>query len=101
MEEWNAVNKYLADHKMNDVYWTSGNDLHVQGSHVWAATGLPMDLANIWADNQPDNGDNQEHYLELGYKHKSKRKGLNDDKCSSQIFFICEINPTTILVSVW
>ncbi|XP_015035231.2 C-type lectin 37Da-like, partial [Drosophila pseudoobscura] len=64
IEEWNLINKYLKDEKIDYFYWTSGTDLAKQGKHVWLSTGNPIAL-DIWHPSQPDNIEGVEHCDEM------------------------------------
>lgn len=89
IEEWNFVSQYLLEHKMNEAYWTSGNDLAKRGNHLWYSTGQPINVDGIWAYNQPD-GQELEHCDEMSYGSNPETRGISDVKCSSKRLFMCE-----------
>ncbi|EDW57872.2 uncharacterized protein Dvir_GJ18331 [Drosophila virilis] len=84
LEEWKAVNKYIADKNIDGKYWTSGTDLAVNGKHSWFTTGLPLNI-NIWAPGEPNNRFDNEHC-----DHIHNTLGLNDYNCNSVSLYICE-----------
>lgn len=93
VEEWSLIMDYRRTIKDTNRYWTSGTDLGSEGSHVWLATGKPMDI-NVWTVNNPDNYKNNEHCDELGWRPaNSPTDGLNDVACSAKLRYICEASP--------
>lgn len=91
IDEWNSINQYLIGNSIENVYWTSGNELAKEGSHVWSATGQAINLTSIWADNQLDAWKNVEHCDNLGYRRNpSDQRGLNDEICEHDHLYICE-----------
>ncbi|XP_068140854.1 C-type lectin 37Da-like [Drosophila tropicalis] len=99
IEEWNLVNQYLQDKKINDVtYWTSGTDLGNTGKHVWFSNGLNITLDEIWYPGEPNNGGGVEHCDEMCYINY----GFNDRVCSYNTRYICEApQPKTAAFVVW
>ncbi|XP_017783958.1 PREDICTED: C-type lectin 37Db-like [Nicrophorus vespilloides] len=66
--------------------WTSGTDIAREGKFHWLSTGYPVKI-NKWLPGEPDN-DNGEHCME--FWNNNGNIGLNDDKCHSENYFICE-----------
>ncbi|KAH8389552.1 hypothetical protein KR215_000976, partial [Drosophila sulfurigaster] len=89
-EEWVLINKYLLDNAIENTYWTSGNDLAKEGSHVWLTNGEYVG-SWLWGEGQPDNAGGKENCDELGYrKTVNDRRSLNDIPCAYIIRYICE-----------
>ncbi|TDG39396.1 hypothetical protein AWZ03_014183 [Drosophila navojoa] len=101
-EEWSLIMNYRRSVRDTNRYWTSGTDLGAEGSHVWFATGKPINL-NLWTVNNPDNYKNNEHCDELGWRpSKSAAEGLNDCSCSARLRYICEApEPQTASFIIW
>ncbi|EDW07452.2 C-type lectin 37Da [Drosophila mojavensis] len=100
--EWSLIMDYRRAVKDTNRYWTSGTDLGAEGSHVWFATGKPINL-NLWTINNPDNYKNNEHCDELGWRpSKSAEDGMNDCSCSAKLRYICEApEPQTASFIIW
>ncbi|XP_034473292.1 accessory gland protein Acp29AB-like [Drosophila innubila] len=81
-QELNAINS-----KLNPVnaYWTDINDLSEEGTFLSLTSGVRAKFLN-WRTGEPNNADRSEHcvYLFGAYSH------MNDFKCSSPKYFICE-----------
>jgi len=102
IEEWNIVNKFLADWQIEDLYWTAGYDLGKQGRHVWISTGMPI-ISGLWARKQPDNYKGNQHCDRLGYRSNvNDKRGLDDEYCEFKSLYICERPlPKTTSIVVW
>uniref|UniRef100_A0A2S2NKN8 Perlucin n=1 Tax=Schizaphis graminum TaxID=13262 RepID=A0A2S2NKN8_SCHGA len=68
-------------------FWTSGNDLSENKSFVWLGNGQKIRYVN-WHEGEPSNvpGEDCVEYL----IKENDNFGLNDEKCSTESFFICE-----------
>ncbi|XP_022234887.1 C-type lectin 37Da-like [Drosophila obscura] len=101
LEEWDLINDYIVERKINGAYWTSGNDFAYQGKHVWHSTGEPVTL-NIWNAGDPNNHGGNEHCDEFWYATNVKHNVLNDKQCSVQSHYICEApQPKTASFIIW
>lgn len=80
--ELNAINSKL---NSANAYWIDINDLSEEGIFLSLTTGLRAKFLN-WRTGEPNNADRSEHcvYLFGAYSH------MNDFKCSSPKYFICE-----------
>jgi len=67
-----------------DDYWSSGNDLQVEGVWRWLSSGELVTL-DTWTPGEPNNENGAENCMELN------RGYWNDDKCDKEQFYICEI----------
>ncbi|XP_030080523.1 C-type lectin 37Da-like [Drosophila hydei] len=100
IEEWNEINRYMQETKIDNSYWTSGTDLAKEGAHVWFSSGQPINI-KVWARGQPDNAGKVEHCDELGWKGNNTT-GLNDGPCASLKLYICEAKqPVTASFVLW
>ncbi|KRF98243.1 uncharacterized protein Dwil_GK26770 [Drosophila willistoni] len=103
IEEWNLVNKYLRDIKIDDAtYWTSGTDLTNTGKHVWFSNGLNINLDEIWFPGEPNNDKGVEHCDEMCFTSKGSQALFNDKNCSTKNRYICDTpSPKTASFLVW
>lgn len=102
VEEYNNIQR-LMDILTDDLlYWTSGNALGDNSTHIWHSTGKPIDV-NIWTANQPDNQQDLERCDLMNYRSKPEDLlGLNDDNCNYLRNHICEAeHPYTVSFVVW
>lgn len=93
VKEWNSINNYLRNNSIEENYWTSGNDLAKQHTHLWLSNGLPITLLDIWYPGEPNNQGGNERCDELGYSRRgdpSEKRALNDEQCSTARRYICE-----------
>ncbi|KAH8418819.1 hypothetical protein KR222_008743, partial [Zaprionus bogoriensis] len=102
LDEWHLINNYLRDKSIEEHYWTAGNDLAKQHTHIWLSNGQPIAVP-IWAADEPNNQGGNERCDELGYRAKpSDKRGLNDESCTSNRRYICEArNPKTASFIIW
>ncbi|XP_068145918.1 C-type lectin 37Da-like [Drosophila tropicalis] len=106
LQEFEEVSNYLKAHNQKFNYWTSGNDLGLEGSYNWFTSGQSITIPK-WAPKQPDNSGGREHCIHLGYIWPySTDFELNDRPCandqSSLFRYICEApEPETISIVVW
>jgi len=102
IEEWNFINQYILDNKIDHLYWTSGTDHADHGNHKWFTTGQPVTL-NIWLEGEQNNLGGNERCVELGkFRTQYNFNVLNDEACSSKRLFICKARqPTTVSFVVW
>jgi len=102
MDKWHRINQYLKDNKINDIYWTSGNDLAKQFRHVWFSNGQPIMLKDIWGPGEPNNHNNANERCDEVIFDSSGKPGLNDYPCSALRKFICEKRQLkTVSIVVW
>ncbi|XP_068147081.1 C-type lectin 37Da-like [Drosophila tropicalis] len=103
IEEWNLVNQYLRDMKIeNQPYWTSGTDLANEGKHVWFSNGVSITLNDIWYPGEPTNSGAVEHCDELSFTYDGSPTGLNDRDCTHTARYICEApQPKTATFVIW
>lgn len=75
-------------------FWTSGNDLAINGTYFWLSTGADFQFKN-WEPNQPDHaihGTEMEHCVEVRIMNSTSGLSImwNDRHCSSERLLICE-----------
>uniref|UniRef100_A0A1A9WYT6 C-type lectin domain-containing protein n=1 Tax=Glossina brevipalpis TaxID=37001 RepID=A0A1A9WYT6_9MUSC len=88
---WESLNEYLeANFPDKSRWWTSANDLALEGEFIWWNTGTSMSY-NVWEKGQPNNKDNNQHCVALEFENK--RYEMNDLDCNSRNAFICESGP--------
>ncbi|KAH8329020.1 hypothetical protein KR074_001649, partial [Drosophila pseudoananassae] len=88
--EWRAVDEYLWENNIDNVYWTAGTDLGKKGYHVWFSTGKPIAF-NIWSPGEPNNDKGVERCDEMGFLRTSTNSHrLNDKNCDTKRRFICK-----------
>ncbi|XP_069106625.1 perlucin-like [Argopecten irradians] len=83
-----------------EVFWTDGTDLLMEGEWRWAGQGGESRLIQgytHWADGQPSNDNGNENCLAIRAQFKYE---WNDDKCSRLKAFICEAPYETGQISV-
>ncbi|XP_060852485.1 C-type lectin 37Db-like [Rhopalosiphum padi] len=74
-------------------FWTSGNDLSVEGTFVWSGNGRKFGRYTNWLAGEPNNtkvDDKDEDCVEYWYKGNEGFK-WNDQFCTFQANFICEL----------
>ncbi|XP_026804263.1 hepatic lectin-like [Rhopalosiphum maidis] len=74
-------------------FWTSGNDLSVEGRFVWSGNGQNFGRFTKWLEGEPNNtkvDDKDEDCVEYWYKGDEGFK-WNDQFCTNQANFICEL----------
>ncbi|XP_055618599.1 perlucin-like [Toxorhynchites rutilus septentrionalis] len=70
--------------------WIGGSDLAEEGNFYWHATGNRIVFTN-WKKNQPDNGQKNEHCMEIRYiPEHSWDWHWNDRDCKAARYFVCE-----------
>lgn len=77
---------YLKDKRTN--IWIGGNDLGVNRTFVWYATGKRFEFSN-WSPSNPDYFTNLEHCVHY-YEHSNYE--WNDANCAQKMGYICEEN---------
>ncbi|KAM8717718.1 hypothetical protein ACLKA7_004423 [Drosophila subpalustris] len=86
LSEFNAIIAKLQPEKH---YWIDLNDLGTEGVFLSVTTGLKATYFN-WHPSNPDNYQNLEHCGELWWYNNKHL--MNDNKCNTKKFFICEPN---------
>jgi hypothetical protein len=72
-----------------DYFWTSGNDISIEGKWIWESTGVNLSPGYTnWSDGNPDNY-KEEDCLGTGWVENG-RPGWNDFPCGSGYDAICE-----------
>lgn len=100
IEEWNEINRYIRETRIEHFYWTSGTDQAKEGTHIWFTNGQPINK-DLWAKGQPDNANKVENCHELGWKVNNVL-GLNDRPCNFANRYICEARqPVTASFVLW
>ncbi|XP_023177262.1 C-type lectin 37Db-like [Drosophila hydei] len=88
--EYEALSNHLLNltlSKSKDArFWMDVNDICAPGAYTSLTTGKNISYA-YWETNRPDNFDD-EHCVEL--RIKQKRFVMNDIKCLSEKYFICQ-----------
>ncbi|KAF4521517.1 hypothetical protein B566_EDAN012206 [Ephemera danica] len=71
-------------------YWTSGNDLSLEGSFIWSSTGHPIVFTD-WHAGQPDDSGRDGEDL-VGYWHSAGVLKWNDfaSDTSEIMYALCE-----------
>lgn len=102
VEEYNGIQRLMEILTDDLLYWTSGNALGDNSTHIWHSTGKPIDV-NIWAANQPDNQQDKERCDLMNYRaNPEDLLGLNDANCNYLQNHICEAeHPYTVSFVVW
>uniref|UniRef100_A0A3B3YYE1 C-type lectin domain-containing protein n=1 Tax=Poecilia mexicana TaxID=48701 RepID=A0A3B3YYE1_9TELE len=94
-EEQFFINGKLPDFHQVDIpdiwigeAWVGLNDINIENQFVYT-DGSDVDLLP-WAENQPDNWENNEDCIHLtGMTHPDPGK-INDDKCTATREFVCK-----------
>ncbi|XP_060562438.1 CD209 antigen-like protein C [Ruditapes philippinarum] len=84
--------QHVHDNPQTIGYWTSGNDLAVEGTWVWGyPEGIPMTTTD-WFRGEPNNHwyDGREEDCVALWGHDSHAYQWNDQPCDIQDFYICK-----------
>ncbi|XP_060591267.1 CD209 antigen-like protein C isoform X3 [Ruditapes philippinarum] len=84
--------QHLHDDPQTIGYWTSGNDLAVEGTWVWGyPEGIPMTTTD-WFPGEPNNSwyNGREEDCVALWGHDSHDYQWNDQPCDNQDFYICK-----------
>lgn len=76
-------------------FWTSGNDLAVNGTYFWLSTGANFQFEH-WKPGEPSHqspGGQEEHCVEIVRSSASINETLiwNDRQCALEDYVICEV----------
>ncbi|XP_045479164.1 lectin subunit alpha-like [Harmonia axyridis] len=93
-DENKRISEYLLKHANGiEEFWTSGTDLGEEGKFVWLSTGKYFTFT-YWSYPQPDNaGKLGEDCVEIW--KLPDRWAWNDNKCTIEFHFICEMKECT------
>ena len=78
----------MADENGLGSTWIGVNDIAEEGSWVFASSGAPFDLGELWAAGEPNNWDHGDGAGE-DCAHFFSSSLLNDNNCASTMNFIC------------
>ncbi|KAF4517617.1 hypothetical protein B566_EDAN002848 [Ephemera danica] len=87
VEEDRLIKRAIAG--SGEVFWTSGNDLEVEGEFVWRSTGQRFNYTG-WGNGEPQNHADHEHCVFLGHWSGDAKVYWLDAPCMWKHFFICE-----------
>ncbi|XP_059482336.1 perlucin-like [Neocloeon triangulifer] len=95
-EENDLLKGYILTNHEGIPFWTSGNDMYVEGKWYWDSIGEAIGPFSDWHPNQPSGGTLQ-NCLQFAY---ASGNFWNDQPCNTTINFICEqICPSCKLAS--
>lgn len=83
----------LKDHNLQSVcVWIGGTDLHDEGVFVWDGSSAQVSTnLNYWNSGQPNNYLGDQDCLVLSDFRQKEIFKYNDEECSDNCFFLCEI----------
>ncbi|CAD7000709.1 unnamed protein product [Ceratitis capitata] len=85
--EMNSLSFYLTSNAQLKSFWINANDLATKGKYMSYSNGRPVAYTK-WGAGQPDNSGNNENCVHLFAKENIFY--MNDNKCTAEIFAICE-----------
>ncbi|KAF4521518.1 hypothetical protein B566_EDAN012207 [Ephemera danica] len=87
--ENDLIKNYILTNIGAKDYWTSGNDVSLEGSFVWASTGRPFVFTD-WHNGQPDDGGRDGEDL-VGLWHSEGSLHWNDfGTDAASLYALCE-----------
>lgn len=87
----------LGAYNKSDAFWMSATDLGVENSFYWDSNGKFLSLHTDWAENQPDNFNDDEHCVSMGI-NTSETYLWSDIDCKATSRYLCEEKVSHVLI---